>query len=85
MTLEDHLGNRDGIGAVITLTDDQGNQQRREIQLGGGFMSFDAPRATFGFAAERVPSALSIRWADGMETHIKGLQRATQYHVTRQY
>ena len=85
VTLEDHLGNRDGIGAVITLTDDQGNQQRREIQLGGGFMSFDAPRATFGIAAERVPSALSIRWADGMETDIKGLQRATQYHVTRQY
>ena len=84
VTLQDHIGNRDGIGAVVTLTDDLGQQQRREIQLGGGFMSFDAPRATFGLAAGRQASALSIRWADGLETQIEGLQRATQYHVTRQ-
>lgn len=84
VTLQDHIGNLDGIGAVVTLTDDLGQQQRREIQLGGGFMSFDAPHATFGFAAGRQASALSIRWADGLETQIEGLQRATQYHVTRQ-
>ena len=83
VTLQDHIGNRDGIGAVVVLTDDQGTQQRREIQLGGGFMSFDAPRATFGLAPERQPASLRIRWGDGAETQVDGIQLATQYQVTR--
>lgn len=33
--LTDHRGNRDGIGATVTLTDSEGMTQRREIQLGG--------------------------------------------------
>ena len=84
VTLEDHMGNRDGIGAVLVLRDDQGAQQRREIQLGGGFMSFDAPRATFGLPPGRAPISLSIRWADGGETRIEDLHPGMLYHVTRQ-
>ena len=84
ITLEDHIGNRDGIGAVVTLTDDQGTQQRREIQLGGGFMSFDAPRASFGLASGRRATGLNIRWADGTETKLNGgLVANTQYRLQR--
>lgn len=83
VTLQDHIGNRDGIGALLLLTDDQGTTQRREIQLGGGFMSFDAPRATFGLPPGRQPSTLDIRWADGTITRIDGMQLATQYLVRR--
>ena len=53
--LEDHVGNRDGIGAVIEIEDDQGHVQRREIQLGGGFMSFDAPGYISGW--DRQPQS----------------------------
>ena len=84
ISLEDHIGNRDGIGAVLSLSDDQGNQQRRELQLGGGFMSFDAPRATFGLAPDRQAAALEIRWADGTETRINGpLETGQHYHLQR--
>ncbi|PCJ07321.1 MAG: RNA-binding protein [Rhodobacteraceae bacterium] len=85
ITLEDHIGNRDGIGAVLVLTDDLGQQQRREIQLGGGFMSFDAPRVSFGLGEGRRAEALSIRWADGAETRVMGdLQTNALYQVRRQ-
>jgi uncharacterized membrane protein YraQ (UPF0718 family) len=84
VTLDDHIGNRDGIGAVLLLTDDLGATQRREIQLGGGFMSFDAPRATFGLAAGRQVAALTIRWGDGGETSLAGPWPTNmQYRVTR--
>jgi len=84
VTLQDHLGNRDGIGAVVTLTDDLGHQQRREIQLGGGFMSFDATGASFGLGKGRSAAELLIRWADGTETRIEsGLMVASQHLVQR--
>ena len=82
--LADFSGNRDGIGAVLTLTDTGGQTLSREIQLGGGFMSFDAPRAHFGLGAARHADRLSVRWADGSETVIDGpLAAGTRYTVTR--
>jgi len=84
ITLEDHIGNRDGIGAVVILTDDHGVQQRREIQLGGGFMSFDAPRATFGLPPDRTAATVEIRWADGSKSQIaSGLASGMAYHLQR--
>ncbi|WP_254919248.1 FG-GAP-like repeat-containing protein [Oceanicola sp. 22II-s10i] len=70
--LEDHAGNRDGIGALIALTDDTGRTQTREIQLGGGFMSFDAPVAHFGMGDAGAATELRVRWADGAETVVEG-------------
>lgn len=82
--LTDLAGNRDGIGALVTLTDDEGNTLSREVQLGGGFMSFDAPRVHFGLGAARTATQLSIRWADGSETTIAGPLAANQlYQIQR--
>ena len=72
VALQDGMGNRDGIGAWITLTDDAGMVQQRELQLGGGFMSFDAPRAHFGLPEGRQAVALSVHWADGTRTDLDG-------------
>jgi uncharacterized membrane protein YraQ (UPF0718 family) len=72
VALNDHRGNRDGIGAVLTLTDTAGVSQSREVQIGGGFMSFDAPRVHFGLSDGQSPMALHIRWADGTETDLPG-------------
>jgi hypothetical protein len=69
---------------VLTLTDEAGVTRSREIQLGGGFMSFDAPRVHFGLGTARVATALQIRWADGSETQIAGpLEAGARYTVTR--
>ncbi len=83
-TFEDHAGNRDGIGARVVITDDTGRSQMREVQLGGGFMSFDAPEVHFGLgAAQRVTQA-RIRWATGGETVIDGpLDAGSRYRVLR--
>lgn len=85
VALKDMAGNRDGIGARVYLTDMAGNTQFREIQLGGGFMSFDAPHAYFGLGTSTEASELRIVWADGTETKIKGpLKAGTLYHVSRE-
>jgi hypothetical protein len=82
--LDDSAGNRDGIGAVLTLTDDQGRRMSREIQLGGGFMSFDAPRVHFGLGSATQATSLTIRWADGTQTDIAGpLDAGALYMVRR--
>ncbi|EIE50718.1 FG-GAP-like repeat-containing protein [Salipiger aestuarii] len=83
--LDDRAGNRDGIGARIIVTDTTGHTQMREVQLGGGFMSFDAPVAHFGLGAARRISQARIRWASGGETVIAGpLEAGAQYRVMRQ-
>jgi hypothetical protein len=61
-----------------------GSFQTREIQLGGGFMSFDAPRAHFGLGAADTASALRIHWPAGGETRIEGpLDAGYLYRVQR--
>lgn len=82
--LVDNKGNRDGIGATLTLSDVSGRVQKREIQLGGGFMSFDAPRVHFGLGAETAASSLHIRWADGTQSEVTGaLKAGSIYTITR--
>ena len=82
--LVDTRGNRDGIGAMVILTDATGRVQRREIQLGGGFMSYDAPRAHFGLGSESQATRVQIRWADGTESDVTGvLQSGHIYKVQR--
>jgi hypothetical protein len=85
VALRDMQGNRDGIGAVLTLTDDKGISQSRELQIGGGFMSFDAPRVHFGLKDGNTAKTLHIRWADGTETTLEGpLEGGVMYTVKRQ-
>ncbi|MDF1767933.1 FG-GAP-like repeat-containing protein [Maricaulis sp.] len=84
--LVDERGNRDGIGARIEIRHAGFGTglQTREIQLGGGFMSFDAPIAHFGLGdLEQIDSA-SIRWADGRVTQInEPLEAGATYRVHR--
>lgn len=82
--LTDRAGNRDAIGAVITLQDATGRRQSRELQLGGGFMSFDAPRVQFGLGDLGQATRVTIRWPDGAETVIDGpLPAGALYRVAR--
>lgn len=82
--LSDALGNHDAIGARITLKTSDGETQWREIQLGGGFMSFDAPRVHFGVPEGTTVTGTQIRWPDGSETTLsEPLQIGVLYHVKR--
>ncbi|ASP18939.1 repeat domain in Vibrio, Colwellia, Bradyrhizobium and Shewanella [Antarctobacter heliothermus] len=84
VSFEDLAGNRDGIGATIRVTDTNGVTRMQELQLGGGFMSFDAPVAHFGLGAAVEATRVAIRWADGDETVIEGKFAAeTHYRIRR--
>ncbi|WGW05918.1 FG-GAP-like repeat-containing protein [Tropicibacter oceani] len=83
--LRDGAGNRDGIGAKVTLVGHDGSLQTREIQLGGGFMSFDAPIAHFGLGTAQSAAEARIRWADGTQTVLAGpIMPGQLYTVSRE-
>jgi len=82
--LDDGIGNRDGIGAVLEVTDTAGITRTREVQLGGGFMSFDAPRVHVGLGRADALSGVVVHWADGSRTQISGPLPAGQlYRIKR--
>nr|WP_238934718.1 FG-GAP-like repeat-containing protein [Maricaulis parjimensis] len=83
VSLEDHVGNRDGIGARLELRQGE-TRQVRELQIGGGFMSFDAPIAHFGLGDADQADSLTIIWADGSTTQISdNLTAGANYHIIR--
>ncbi len=86
LSLRDHLGNRFGIGATVIARYGENLElmQSRELQLGGGFMSFDAPRLHFGLGTHKQVSQLEIRWVDGSSSTIKEpLLGGRHYTITR--
>ena len=69
--LRDNQGNRFGIGSKITIRY-EGGQQMRELQAGGGFVSFDAPIAHFGLGAVDEVASVEIDWSRGGRTVVEG-------------
>lgn len=63
--LQDMRGNFNGIGSKVIIKLADGSQQMREIRLGGGFMSFDAPQAHFGMGDQNQIESLKVIWPDG--------------------
>ena len=84
--VRDDLGNHYGIGTRIEIRYGTGgsHRQMREIQLGGGFMSFDAPIAHFGLGDETRIQEVLVRWSDGDESRIGGpFDTGAQYTLVR--
>ncbi len=82
--LRDAVGNSHGIGAKVTVVDADGSRQMRELQIGGGFMSFDAPVAHFGLGAAGAVARVIIDWPEGAQTVIDGpLAAGSVYRISR--
>ena len=82
--LQDGRGNRDAIGAVVRLSTPDGMTQRREVQLGGGFMSYDAPAVHFGLGAQSAATQITVDWPGGGQSVLTGpLDTGYAYTVTR--
>mgnify|MGYP001164712286 CR=1 FL=1 len=81
----DRLGNQFGIGNRLEIKMADGLTQMRELQSGGGFMSFDAPVLHFGTGkAERIESA-TVHWSTGGKTTIDGgLDAGSLYRIARE-
>ncbi|MGJ3230786.1 MAG: FG-GAP-like repeat-containing protein [Oceanicaulis sp.] len=81
--LEDQLGVRDGIGARIVIETAAGSQVR-ELQSGGGFMSYEAPIAHFGLGDETRVERVTIHWPDGSSSELEdGVDAGALYVVRR--
>jgi len=80
--LDDHVGNRHGIGSKVELVSG-GLQQTRELQLGGGYMSFDAPFWHFGLGTHDRIERVTVTWVDGSRTVITDLPVGARYRIER--
>jgi len=84
---EDHVGNRFGVGNKIEVRygEDGALMQTRELHLGGGFMSFDAPIVHFGLGEYEAVDSVAISWSDGGTTRIESpLPAGALYRITRE-
>lgn len=59
--------NRDAIGAQVILQTNKGIYLR-DVRAASGYLSGDAPRLHFGFAADAKLFSLQVRWPDGAMT-----------------
>jgi hypothetical protein len=80
--LEDERSNAFAIGSTITISYGD-NQQRKEIKMSGGFMSFDNPAAHFGIASFSEIDSFSITWPDGQVTEHDGALPANRFYRVR--
>lgn len=82
--LEDEVGNRLGIGSQLTLRLDDGSIRFREIVSGGGFLSFDEPRAYFGMGGADRVEEVTVRWSTGeTTTHAGPFERGALHTIRR--
>ncbi len=82
--LRDAKGNSHGIGARIVVELADGTKMMRELQSGGGFMSFDAAVAHFGLGAATEAVRLAVQWPEGGVTEIAGpIPGGATYRLSR--
>ncbi len=85
--LRDQIGNRFGLGSkiIIHYGPDGSRRQMREIQAGGGFVSFDAPTAHFGLGEFAKVDRVEVIWSTGERSEIRqGFAAGARYIITRQ-
>jgi hypothetical protein len=75
--------NPNAIGAQAKLITDRG-EFLRDVRVGSGYLSGDAPRLHFGFPADAQLARLEIRWPDGAVSNVPVSMHNTRLTVTRQ-
>jgi len=83
-SFDDRVGNRSGIGARVTALYASGVEHVRELQLGGGFMSFDDPSLVFGVPSGDTLETVRIDWPDGGSDRLDGpFEAGHAYEIAR--
>ncbi|MBV6658683.1 MAG: CRTAC1 family protein [Devosiaceae bacterium] len=62
-------GNRDAIGATVTVATPDGRVQRQQVTVGGGHAGGQSVPLHFGLGAASE-ATITVRWPDGIETAI---------------
>jgi len=66
VALEGRRSNRNGIGARLTLTAEDGSKQIEEVRSGGSYASQNEFTVHFGLGSATRASRLEIRWPSGV-------------------
>lgn len=73
ISLVDHAGNYNGIGAKITIRYNKNSQaQIREVKASGGYMSFDPAIAYFGLGKQTRVDEIRVLWPDRTQSTYTG-------------
>ncbi len=70
------------VGASVRLVTDQG-EMMRDVRVGSGYLSGDAPRIHLGVPSGAPPRALEIRWPDGAYSRIDAPAVNALHHIER--
>lgn len=70
-SLRDTQGNRDGVGAKMTIQYGAGKKQLREVKASGGYLSSSPYVLHFGLGAVASVDEVEIAWPDGKKTKLK--------------
>jgi hypothetical protein len=70
LKLVGHKSNRDGIGAVVTVTTSRGSQSAT-VTTSSGYLSSGDPRVHFGLDADPFAQSVEIRWPSGIVQVLK--------------
>jgi hypothetical protein len=80
LALEGVASNRDGVGAMVTVT--AGGRSQVGVRFGGGsYLSASDPRLHFGLAAARRVDRVEVRWPSGRRDIYEGLAADTGYRL----
>ena len=81
ISLIDHNGNYNGIGARIEIHYDKRRlAQVREIKASGGYMSFDPAIAYFGLGNKTVIDEIKVHWPDKTQSIYSGPFKSEQHY-----
>lgn len=78
--LTGHTSNRDGIGAVVKLTTDEGSQWVT-VTTASGYLSSSDPRVHFGLGKSSEAREIEIRWPSGIVQKLTNVQGDRQVQV----
>jgi enediyne biosynthesis protein E4 len=73
LKLVGHKSNRDGIGAVVTLTTNAGTQSTT-VSTASSYQSSSDKRVHFGLGTENVATRIEIRWPSGITQVLKNVK-----------
>jgi hypothetical protein len=75
-------GNAAAIGARVTLSTDK-RTMMREVTAGSSYLSQDDLRLHFGFPADERIRSLAIRWSDGTNETVGGLEAGRSVQIEK--
>ena len=74
LRLVGHKSNRDGIGALVSVTTSSGRAQYATVTTAGSYLSSSDKRVHFGLGQDSVVKHVDIRWPSGLKQRMEDVK-----------